>query len=65
MPNVTGFSTARVRSYVLRLPLFTRAVLAAIVLFWTVGVQRWWDVRAWGALVPEEMGLGSRTFSLF
>ncbi|GAB1317255.1 Glycosyl phosphatidyl inositol protein transamidase complex subunit [Madurella fahalii] len=57
--NVTGFSTLRARAYVFRLPLFTRLVLAAIVLFWAVGVQVWWDVRAWGALVPGEMGFAT------
>lgn len=42
------------------LPLFTRATVAAIVAFWVVGVPKGlWDVRAWGALVPDEVGLAS------
>lgn len=52
---------ARVRA----LPLFTRAVVAAIVAFWVVGVPKGlWDVRAWGALVPDEVGFAScKSFS--
>ncbi|KAK0750457.1 Gaa1-like protein [Schizothecium vesticola] len=49
-------SRARARA----LPLFTRAAVAGIVVFWIVGVQKaLWDVRAWGALVPDEVGLTS------
>ncbi|KAK4240745.1 rhomboid protein 2 [Achaetomium macrosporum] len=55
MPNVRGFGIPRAGSYINRLPLFTRGVLAAIVLFEALCLQRWWDVRAWGALVPEEI----------
>jgi len=49
----------RARSYINRLPLFTRAVVVAIVVFWIVGVQSVWDVRAWGALVPDLVGISS------
>jgi hypothetical protein len=63
-PNVAGFSTLRARAYLFRLPLFTRAVLAAIGLFWILGVQVWWDVRAWGALVPDKLGFATRAFPL-
>jgi len=49
----------RARSYVNRLPLFTRGVLVAIVAFWAVGVQSVWDLRAWGALVPDLVGFSS------
>jgi GPI-anchor transamidase subunit GAA1 len=62
-PSVTPssrFSALRARSYVLRLPLFTRVIVAVIVLVWAVGTQSVWDVRAWGALVPEGFGLKSR-----
>ena len=55
--NVVSFSTLRARSYVFRLPLFTRAVLLAIVGFWIVSVQSVWDVRTWGALIPDELGI--------
>ena len=54
-------TTLRARSHATttRLPLFTRAVLAAIAVFWIVGVQSVWDVRVWGALVPEKVGLAT------
>jgi hypothetical protein len=53
----------RAGSYINRLPLFTRGVLAAIVVFEALCLQRWWDVRAWGALVPEKIGFATRRFS--
>ncbi|KAH8887060.1 rhomboid family protein [Thozetella sp. PMI_491] len=56
-PAVSSFSTLRARSYLFRLPLFTRAVLVAIVVFWALGVQSVWDLRAWGALIPDKTGI--------
>ena len=55
MPNVQSFSTLRARSYVFRLPLFTRCISFLIVALWVVGVQSIWDLRQWGALIPEEL----------
>ncbi|KAK8076135.1 hypothetical protein PG994_003407 [Apiospora phragmitis] len=55
MPNVQSFSTLRARSYVFRLPLFTRLMVLAIVVLWLVGIQSAWDLRKWGALIPNEM----------
>src|SRR3569833_2551927 len=56
-PSVpAGFSTVRARTYVLRLPLFTRAIITIIILFWLLGIQSVWDIRSWGALVPNEIG---------
>lgn len=54
MPNVQSFSTLRARSYVFRLPLFTRCISFLIVALWVVGVQSVWDLRQWGALIPDE-----------
>ncbi|KAH8193596.1 hypothetical protein TruAng_012238 [Truncatella angustata] len=54
MPNIQGLSTLRARSYVLRLPLFTRAMVLIIVVLWLVGVQSVWDERQWGALIPDQ-----------
>jgi len=34
-------------------------VLVAIVVFWIVGVQSVWDLRTWGALVPDLVGISS------
>ncbi|CAN8104740.1 unnamed protein product [Discula destructiva] len=62
MPTVTvpNLNTSRARSYVFRLPLFTRIVIAAILAAWVVQVAvPGWDLRAWGALVPAEVGLSS------
>ncbi|KAJ9134730.1 Rhomboid protein 2 [Pleurostoma richardsiae] len=58
-PGVTGFSTLRARSYVFRLPLFTRAVVGIIGLFWLLSLQDVWDIRQWGALIPDEIGFGT------
>lgn len=61
-PNLTAFSALRARSYVFRLPLFTRVVIAVVTLFWIVSLQSAWDVRSWGALVPDEVGFTTREF---
>ncbi|KAK2757690.1 putative rhomboid protease [Arachnomyces sp. PD_36] len=53
------FNPSRVRSYVLRLPLFTRIVLVIITVFWALELQTVWDVVQWGALVPDQVGLQS------
>ncbi|KAJ2897847.1 rhomboid protein 2 [Zalerion maritima] len=52
-PNIAGFSTLRARSYVFRLPIFTRLVIALILLFWVLTLQSAWDVRQWGSLIPS------------
>jgi hypothetical protein len=64
-PTTLSFNTHRARSYVVRLPLFTRAVLATIILFWILGLQTWWDVRQWGALIPSEISFATRMFPVF
>ncbi|KAE8150431.1 Gaa1-domain-containing protein [Aspergillus avenaceus] len=53
------FNPSRVRSYLLRLPLFTRLVLLAIVVFWLLELQTVWSVVQWGSLTPDEIGFGS------
>ncbi|KAH8701695.1 Gaa1-like protein [Talaromyces proteolyticus] len=53
------FNPARLRSYLLRLPLFTRAVLLVIIAFWLLELQSVWSVVTWGALIPDEMSIGS------
>ncbi|OAL35785.1 hypothetical protein AYO20_04935 [Fonsecaea nubica] len=50
---------SRIRSYVLRLPLFTRLILVAIVAFWILELQTVWSVIKWGSLEPKEINLGS------
>ncbi|GKT39898.1 rhomboid-like protein 19 [Colletotrichum spaethianum] len=58
-PNVTSFSTLRARTYIFRLPLFTRIVLLIIVVAWIAGVQSAWDIRQWGALIPDQLSFTS------
>ncbi|KAL3480643.1 Gaa1-like protein [Aspergillus californicus] len=50
------FNPARVRSYVLRLPLFTRLVVLIVIVFWLLELQTVWSVVDWGALIPNEIG---------
>lgn len=59
-----NFSAVRARSYVYRLPLFTRILLFLIVAAWVAKVVLLdaFDVIAWGALVPEEVGITSCMF---
>ncbi|KAJ5871282.1 uncharacterized protein N7529_003635 [Penicillium soppii] len=53
------FNPARIRTYLLRLPLFTRLVLLIILAFWLLELQTIWSVVQWGALIPEEINLGT------
>lgn len=54
LPNPSRF-----RSYVFRLPLFTRLILLAIIGFWLLELQTVWSVIDWGSLIPSEVGFGS------
>lgn len=56
-PSLPQFSAARMRSYVFRLPLFTRSIIGVIILLWLLGFQSVWNVQEWGALIPKEIGL--------
>lgn len=49
----------KIRSYVLRLPLFTRIVLLLIVIFWIVELPKIWNVVEWGAVTPDDVGFAS------
>lgn len=53
------FNPQRLRSYILRLPLFTRACILIIVVFWLLELQTVWSVTQWGSLIPKEIGLGT------
>lgn len=55
----------RLRSYFLRLPLFTRGVVLVILLFWALELQTVWSVTQWGGLIPKEVGWASCTFPQF
>jgi glycosylphosphatidylinositol transamidase len=58
-PPLPSFNPARLRSYVLRLPLFTRLCAVAIFAFWVLELQSAWEVIKWGSLIPKEIGFGS------
>lgn len=58
-PSIPQFSVSRTRSYLTRLPLFTRLILSLIVVLWIASYQSIWDVRAWGSLIPEETGVAT------
>ncbi|KAI0404067.1 Gaa1-like protein [Xylaria palmicola] len=57
MPNIQSFNAQRARSFLLRLPLFTRAMLFIMIVLALIGLQPAWDIRQWGALIPDEMSL--------
>jgi GPI-anchor transamidase subunit GAA1 len=50
-------SPARIRSYVLRLPLFTRITILLILLFYVLEFQSVWSVVNWGSLKPSVIGI--------
>ncbi|KAK5061038.1 putative rhomboid protease [Exophiala bonariae] len=54
-----SFNPVRLRTYILRLPLFTRLILLAIIAFWILELQTVWSVIQWGALIPKEIGFSS------
>lgn len=58
-PTIPSLDVKRLRSYVFRLPLFTRIVLVLIVVFWILELQKVWNVVQWGALIPKEVNLGT------
>lgn len=62
-PSLPQFSAARMRSYIFRLPLFTRGIIIVIILLWIASIQSVWDVQKWGALIPEEIGLSTSSSS--
>lgn len=56
-PTLPQFDARRLRSYVFRLPLFTRAVVLIIVGFWIAGLVR--NLTQWGGLIPSEIGIST------
>lgn len=53
------FNPSRVRSYLVRLPLFTRLVLLIILAFWLLELQSLWSVVQWGSLIPDDINLAT------
>lgn len=60
-PTLPSFNPARLRSYVFRLPLFTRVIILFIIVFWIAELQSAWNIAQWGALMPAEVNLGTST----
>lgn len=60
-PTLPQFNPARLRSYVFRIPLFTRIILLLILLFWILELQTAWDIAQWGALVPLQVSFSTST----
>ncbi|KAL8656611.1 MAG: hypothetical protein Q9210_000149 [Variospora velana] len=58
-PTLPSLDIRRLRSYVLRLPLFTRMILILIAIFWILELQQVWNVVQWGALIPKEINLAT------
>jgi hypothetical protein len=65
IPKSLHPNPARLRSYLLRLPLFTRLTIALITLFWIIGLQSLWGLVRWGQLKPSEMNLSSSGYTPF
>lgn len=61
-PSLPSLDVRRLRSYIFRLPLFTRVVLVFIGIFWLLELQQVWDVVQWGSLIPKEITLGTSRF---
>ena len=47
---------SRIRTYLLRLPLFTRFTVLAVLLFWILELQTVWSVIEWGSITPSKIG---------
>lgn len=63
-PTLPSFNPTRLRTYIFRLPLFTRIALLLIVIFWILELQSAWNVVQWGALIPSEINLGTSKIAL-
>ncbi|CAK7208758.1 Putative rhomboid protease [Sporothrix curviconia] len=59
-PATAVFNPARsTRSYLARLPLFTRVVAGLIVALYLLDWLPLWDLRAWGSLVPSKLSFAT------
>ncbi|CAK7201877.1 Putative rhomboid protease [Sporothrix eucalyptigena] len=59
-PAAAAFNPTRsMRSYLARLPLFTRVVAAIIVALYILDWLPFWDLRAWGSLVPSKLSFAT------
>ena len=68
MPNPTHMlkmNLQRAVTYIDRLPLFTRLAIVLMVAAEIVGVLPWWDLKAWGRLEPDLLGLSTSMLTFF
>ncbi|KAF5018960.1 hypothetical protein F66182_9049 [Fusarium sp. NRRL 66182] len=56
-PRLQNFNALRARSYLTRLPLFTRLIVLAIIALSIASLQSVWNLREWGALIPEQISI--------
>lgn len=62
LPRLDG---VRLRSYLLRLPLFTRICIILIVLFYILGLIPALDFTNWAMLTPSKVGLATSMSEAF
>jgi membrane associated rhomboid family serine protease len=55
--NITAFNTLRAKSYVFRLPLFTRSVIVGIILLALLSLGPFWNLQELGALIPSKVSI--------
>lgn len=57
MPGVRQINTLRARSYLSRLPLFTRIISLLLVVAWVASFQSVWDLRQLFSLIPDQVNI--------
>lgn len=55
---------SRLRTYLFRLPFFTRLCVFAIIAFWLLELQTVWSVIQWGSVIPNEISLAGGAYRL-
>jgi len=63
-PTLPQLSFGRMRSYIYRLPLFTRLIVSLIIILWIISISLGsvWDIQQLCSLIPDEMNMGTRKF---
>lgn len=62
--NVVKLNPARIRSYINRLPLFTRGVTLIIIILWFFSLFLKW-LPEWGSLIPTQISIWAGTSNVF
>jgi glycosylphosphatidylinositol transamidase len=53
----SSINTQRARSYVFRLPLFTRAIMVVVSVLAILSLLPLWDIQRWGSLIPSKVSV--------